>query len=82
MVSADAGDLGDLAQGVAEPAQVARVLKEVGESFLDYRVPATREAELREELRAAPEVLATVPFIESDITDFEGLARIGAHLWT
>ena len=81
MAAAEPADIEDLARGLADAEVVARVLKEVGESYLDYRVPATREAELLEELRAAPEVLATVPFIESDITDLDGLARIGAHLW-
>jgi anion-transporting ArsA/GET3 family ATPase len=82
MAAARPADLASLSRGLAEPESVARVLAEVGESFLDYRVPATREAELREELRAAPEVLATVPFIENDIADFDGLATIGNHLWT
>jgi anion-transporting ArsA/GET3 family ATPase len=81
MVATDEADVEELAEGLADRAAVARVLNEVAESFLDYRVPATREAELLEELEAAPDVLATVPFIESDITDFDGLARIGAHLW-
>ena len=81
MAAVEAAEVTELASGLADQEDLARVLNAVGESFLDYRVPATREAELLEELSAAPEVLATVPFIESDITDIGGLARIGAHLW-
>ena len=40
------------------PEQVARVLHEVGESFLNFQVVAKREAEMRAELSAAPEVVA------------------------
>jgi len=71
-----AHDLG----GATEP-MVARVLGEVGESFLNYRVVATREAEQRTELARVPEVVASVPFFDADIADLAGLLGMGRTLW-
>ena len=45
----------------ASAARVRRVLAEVGESFANYAVVATREAEQRAELAAAADVLVTMP---------------------
>jgi anion-transporting ArsA/GET3 family ATPase len=67
---------------VGAPEQVARVLKEVGESFLNFQVVAKREAETRAELSAAPEVVASVPYFDHDITDLAGLLELGAQIWT
>jgi anion-transporting ArsA/GET3 family ATPase len=61
--------------------QVARVLREVGESFRNFQVVAKREAESRAELMAAPEVVATVPYFDHDITDLGGLLELGAKIW-
>ena len=66
---------------IGPPEQVARVLKEVGESFLNFQVVAKREAETRAELSAAPEVVATVPYFDHDITDLAGLLELGAQIW-
>jgi anion-transporting ArsA/GET3 family ATPase len=63
------------------PDQVARVLKEVGESFLNYQVVAKRESEQRAELARIPEVVATVPYFDSDIYDLAGLVRLGEQIW-
>lgn len=70
-----------LPPGLADPDGVARVLAEVGGSFLDYRVKASAEDELRRELGAAPDVVATVAYLAGDITDVAGLTRIGRRLW-
>ena len=70
-VGADAGDA---------PA-VTRVLREVGESFLNFGVVAKREAEQRAELATRPDVIVAVPFFETDIYDLAGLLRHGAALW-
>ncbi|HET9443194.1 MAG TPA: ArsA-related P-loop ATPase [Acidimicrobiales bacterium] len=72
-----------LAAGAAlgEPAQVARVLVEVADSFQRFHVVAQREAEERAELAAAPEVVACVPYFDSDIHDLEGLLRLGSSIW-
>jgi len=67
---------------VGEPEQVARVLREVGESFRNYGVVAQREAKQRDELAAAPEVVATVPYFETDIYDLDGLLRLGDTIWS
>jgi anion-transporting ArsA/GET3 family ATPase len=65
----------------AERAQVDRVLREIGESFLNFQVVAKRETEIRAELAEAPEVVATVPYFDSDIYDLEGLIRLGDKIW-
>jgi anion-transporting ArsA/GET3 family ATPase len=62
-------------------AAVARVLKEIGESFLNFAVVAKREAEQRAELASAPDVVATVPYFETDVYDLAGLLRLGATIW-
>jgi len=69
------------APALAEPERTARVLRTVGESFLNFAVVAKREAELRAELARAPEVIADVPNFDADIYDLAGLARIGEHLF-
>jgi hypothetical protein len=76
--AAIAGRLGDAA---GSPALVTRVLREVGASFLNYRVVATREAEQRKEMAHVPDIVATVPFFESDIYDLSGLLRLGNAFW-
>jgi anion-transporting ArsA/GET3 family ATPase len=63
------------------PELVSRVLQEVGESFLNFQVVAKREAEMRAELSAAPEVVATVPYFDHDITDLAGLLQLGEQIW-
>jgi anion-transporting ArsA/GET3 family ATPase len=72
VTDADGADLG-------APDQVARVLAEVGESFLNFQVVATREAEQRAELAA--DVVTTIPYADHDITDLAGLLELGEALW-
>jgi hypothetical protein len=60
---------------------VARVVREVGNSFLNYQVVATREAEQRAELARTPEVVASVPYFDADIHDLAGLIRLGEAAW-
>jgi hypothetical protein len=67
--------------GDAEVTQVRRVLAEVGQSYLDYRVVAQREAEQRSELASVPEALVSVPYFETDVFDMRGLLRLGDRLW-
>jgi anion-transporting ArsA/GET3 family ATPase len=66
---------------IGEPPLVGRVLHEVGESFLNFQVVAKREAEVRAELSASPEVVAAVPYFDHDITDLGGLLRLGEQIW-
>ncbi|HEX4978663.1 MAG TPA: ArsA-related P-loop ATPase [Acidimicrobiales bacterium] len=70
-----------LAATIGEPAQVARVLRELGESFLRFHVVAEREAEQRLELASAADDLVTVPYFDSDIHDLAGLLRLGDSLF-
>jgi anion-transporting ArsA/GET3 family ATPase len=65
----------------ADVDQIRRVLVEVGQSYLDYRVVAQREAEQRSELATVPDELVTVPYFETDIYDLSGLLRLGDRLW-
>ena len=77
-----AAALGDqVPADLADPATVERVLREVGTSFLNYRVVATREAETRADLSRQPETVVAVPFFESDIYDLAGLLRLGEQIW-
>ena len=66
---------------VGEPAQVARVLGEVGESFLNFQLVAKREAEQRSELAKRADIVASVPYSDRDVTDLGGLLALGEHLW-
>jgi anion-transporting ArsA/GET3 family ATPase len=65
----------------ADETQVARVLAEVGASFSNFQVVAQREAETRAELAATPDVVAVVPYFETDIFDLSGLVRLGESIW-
>jgi anion-transporting ArsA/GET3 family ATPase len=60
---------------------VGSVLREVSESFSNFRLVANREAELLSELAAAHDVTATVGYQAGNITDLAGLLRIGARIW-
>ncbi len=71
-----------LAPGLAEPAQIRRVLDEVAESFHNFQVVACREAEQQAELAVTPEVVASVPYFETDIYDLAGLVRLGERIWS
>jgi anion-transporting ArsA/GET3 family ATPase len=83
---AEAGPLAELIVGAAKPelsdaARTARVLRTIGESFKNFAVVAKREAELKTELSAVPDVVVNVPNFEIDIYDVSGLARIGDCLF-
>ncbi|MGA3214105.1 MAG: ArsA-related P-loop ATPase [Acidimicrobiales bacterium] len=60
---------------------VARVLNEVARSFANFRLVATREAELLGELSAAHEVTAAVPYHPGHVTDLRGLLEVGGKIW-
>ena len=72
---------GEVATAPSGLDQVCRVLGEVAESFMNYRLVATREAEEATRLGARAEVVATVPYLADDVTDLSGLLGIGKHLW-
>jgi anion-transporting ArsA/GET3 family ATPase len=86
VLAAEAGPIAEelAATGVAELAdtpRTARVLRTIGESYKNFAVVATREAELKTELGRVPEVVANVPNFEIDIYDVAGLARVGDALF-
>ncbi|MDQ3979338.1 MAG: AAA family ATPase [Actinomycetota bacterium] len=83
-LAANAPALGQLVAEDAEPtspATVARVLREVAESFLNFSVVAKREAEQRAELGTVPDVVASVPYFDQDICDLRGLLALGRTVW-
>jgi anion-transporting ArsA/GET3 family ATPase len=74
---ADPGD-----EVLRDQDNLRRVLTEVAESFLNFRIVGIREGEERAHLATAPEVLATVPFFDTDIYDLAGLVRLGHQIWS
>ncbi|HEY4929756.1 MAG TPA: ArsA-related P-loop ATPase [Acidimicrobiales bacterium] len=81
LAAALAPGLGGIGAGLGDPVQIARVLTEVADSFLNFQVVALREMEERASLAVAPDVLATVPFFDTDIHDLSGLLRLGETIW-
>lgn len=73
--------LGAVDGSLADAAQVRRVLGEVADSFLNFRVVALREMEEQAHLGVASDVVATVPFFDTDIYDLAGLVRLGEQIW-
>jgi anion-transporting ArsA/GET3 family ATPase len=66
---------------VGDTDQVARVITEIAENFRNYQVVAQREAEQRAELAASPDVIASVPYFDTDIYDIAGLLRLAEQIW-
>jgi anion-transporting ArsA/GET3 family ATPase len=84
------GDSKELAESVAgelagdgdvSPVALARVLQEVGTSFLRFRHVARREAELLAQLGRAHELTVPVPHLARDITDLESLLELANQLF-
>jgi anion-transporting ArsA/GET3 family ATPase len=73
--------LGALDPALGDTDQIARVLTEVADSYLNFQVVALREMEERAMLSVVPDVLATVPFFDSDLYDLAGLVRLGEQIW-
>ncbi len=65
--------------GYAEHAD--RVLTEVAESFSNFSIVAYREAAQKEGLGNYSDIIASVPFFDTDIFDLAGLARLGERLF-
>jgi anion-transporting ArsA/GET3 family ATPase len=66
---------------LGDPAQVGRVLREIGQSFLDYRVVATREREQAAELGRHADLVAAAPYLDHDVADLAGLLALGRRIW-
>ena len=58
------------------------MLTTAAKTYFDYRTVAEHEAELREELARAPEIVVNVPGLADDIHDVSGLARVGDRLFS
>ena len=65
----------------APKGRIRGVLAAIGESFANYAVVATREAEQRAELAAGADVLVTVPVLDEPVNDLAGLVRLGRCCW-
>jgi anion-transporting ArsA/GET3 family ATPase len=70
-----------LPEAIGDRKDVERVLHEIGASFLNFQVVAKRESEQRSELASAADVVATVPYFDTDIYDLSGLLQLGAAVW-
>ena len=66
--------------GGDQPALMARVLEEIGESFLDYGIAAARQKDLRSDLAEIPQTVASVPYLATDVVDISGLAAVAESL--
>ena len=82
------GDPGGVAATVASKLErqhdakiLEGVLAEIGQSFTNYRVVATRESEQRRELSVVPDTVASVPYFTTDIADLDGLLAMGDKIW-
>jgi anion-transporting ArsA/GET3 family ATPase len=76
-----APELGAIDPALGDADQISRVLTEVADSYLNFQVVALREMEERAMLSVVPDVLATVPFFDTDIFDLAGLVRLGEQIW-
>ena len=66
----------------APPSLVERVLQEVGTNFNNIGLVARREASQRSELSSLPSVVVSVPEMEEDVHDLEGVLALGRHIWS
>ncbi len=57
------------------------MLKEIGQSFDDYRIVASREREMAAELSRHPELVVSAPHLDHDVSDLGGLIALGRALW-
>ncbi|MGA3149027.1 MAG: ArsA-related P-loop ATPase [Acidimicrobiales bacterium] len=76
-----APSLAQVDETLGDADQIARVLTEVADSYLNFQVVALREMEERALLSVMPDVLATVPFFDTDLYDLAGLMRLGEQIW-
>ncbi len=65
-----------------EPAQVSRVLREIGTNFNNLGVVARREASQRSDLGRSPGLAVSVPELEGDVHDLASVLELGRHIWS
>jgi len=71
----------DVDPDVPDAEQLRRVLTEVAENFIRFQLVAQREAEQEAALGKVPDVVATVPYFDTDIYDLAGLLQLGERIW-
>ncbi len=76
-----AHELADVVDPGEDPAQLTRVLTEVAENFIRFQLVAHCEAEQEAILGRIPDVVASVPYFDSDIFDLAGLLQLGEKVW-
>jgi hypothetical protein len=54
----------------------------VGANFNNIGVVARREASQRSELSNLPSIVVSVPELEQDVHDLEGVLALGRHIWS
>jgi anion-transporting ArsA/GET3 family ATPase len=64
-----------------DPEQLQRVLTEVAQNFDRFQLVAQREAEQEAALGRVPDVVASVPYFDTDIYDLAGLLQLGERMW-
>jgi anion-transporting ArsA/GET3 family ATPase len=62
--------------------QIRRVLTEMAENFVRFQLVAQREADQQVDLGRGSDVVATVPYFDTDIFDLAGLLRLGEQIWS
>jgi anion-transporting ArsA/GET3 family ATPase len=65
----------------ADPGRTTRLLATLAASYRNFNVIAKREAELRAEMDASPELVLTVPLGETDVADLAALDELSRHLF-
>lgn len=80
-MTAQADELAALLGDDSDRDALAGVLREIAESFRNYRLVATREAEQLAELSVSRDLIVRVPTLERDVTSLRELLEIGGHLW-
>jgi anion-transporting ArsA/GET3 family ATPase len=81
-MTARAGDFArELAGAADDRAALAGVLREIAESFRNYRLVATREAEQLAELAVDRDLTVTVPALDRDVASLADVLELGRHLW-
>ncbi len=63
-------------------ARLTRVLEEIGRSFSNFELVASRQAELLAEMAKAHEVTATVPHLPGEVSGLGDLLEIGRRLFS
>jgi anion-transporting ArsA/GET3 family ATPase len=81
LLAADADVIASEVDRAGDDASTARVLREVGASFVNFSVVAQREAEQRVALSRRADVVASVPQLSHDVADLSVLLEMGRSLW-